>query len=837
MPASTTKIISPNKRQTLPHPLLLGLLVVIVIAAFNHIVFIHNFPSNSLSDSASSLIYRSNPTTPESSTEERGMFSALFDGLCRVILMLDIGASEILISYTHYLDTGDNVKIAVITVDEASLNQIGAWPWSRRTLTDLFSHLKSAAVIGLNSILNEDDRTSLKYYVESISNLFGLDIAQDISLVDPLELDNDLLFSRTLTRLKTVEGLFLFNLSDGSHLHPKGAKLPFNISAVLPSGDKVDLANVFFRQANAAIANLPVLRRLRNEISSEGFVNLFANYSGLVQSIPLFISHTDDTRTPEDESGIYPSLPLEMVRMNLGATDYVIHLTGRQQVINLLGRRQTGTNSAIDPSVGPFLMDHISLVRRVGDTSENLLDIRVNEFGEMIVRPRFFSSDTFQIYPAWEVLDGRHNSDFSDSYVLFDVTALSTSNVQTSFLSADSIPGVFVQARMINDIVQGNFITHRLENDYYWQQFLILLSGIAISLAFTYGGNFAGVISFFGIIVVATVGVQVLVFRRGALAGQTMPIFASMVVIFSQFLLSYFIDKNDRSFIRNAFSRSVSPSILEFLAKNPERISSIGGEQRNMTVLFSDIRGFTAISEVMTAGKLARFLNEYLTPMSDLVMKNMGTVDKFIGDAIMAFWNAPTDDPEHAKNTARTALEMLKCLEDMQESWSQRGLPKISIGCGINSGPMFAGYMGSEQRKNYTVMGDNVNIASRLEGLNKLYSTNIIISQSTRETLGASFFCRVLDKVRVSGRLGPVTIYELLGEGIPDEALYEEVVAFDRVFTLYQKREFVAATSLLQELISIRSSPIYDLYMNRLAVYSALPPPPEWDGVYTVNQK
>ena len=308
------------------------------------------------------------------------------------------------------------------------------------------------------------------------------------------------------------------------------------------------------------------------------------------------------------------------------------------------------------------------------------------------------------------------------------------------------------------------------------------------------------------------------------------------MVLSVQSLASYLVMGRERRFIRTAFSLNVSPSILAYLETHPDRLSAIEGEQRDMTVLFSDIRGFTAISESMTAPDLARFLNEYLTPMSDIVMQNLGTVDKFMGDAVMAFWNAPTDDSDHARNAGRCALAMQAMLGDLQRGWSERGLPRLAIGCGINSGPMFAGYMGSESRKNYTVMGDNVNIASRLENLTKTYAAGILISQTTRQALGADFYCCVVDKVRVSGRREPVVISHLLGEGTPDETVREEIASFERVFELYQERDFEAAESLLKELTFISPHPLYDMYLDRLAVYLALPPPDGWDGTFSVGK-
>jgi adenylate cyclase len=382
------------------------------------------------------------------------------------------------------------------------------------------------------------------------------------------------------------------------------------------------------------------------------------------------------------------------------------------------------------------------------------------------------------------------------------------------------------------DVIDGGY-TH----DFFWQQAAILAMGLAVTAAIVFTAGGGGML--ISVLVVAgwILFNYFVFFRRGVDVGVTLPVASTLAVLGVLAIANYLVVGRERRFIRKAFQQNVSPSILGYLETHPDRLSSLDGDYRHMTVLFTDIRGFTTISETLSAPEVARFLNEYFTPMSDIVMTHAGTVDKFIGDGLMAFWNAPADNPRHAKDAAESALDMLARLGDLQQAWTNRGLPHIAIGCAINTGPMFAGYMGSDQRKNYTVMGDSVNVASRIEGLNKVYSTSILISESTREELGKDFVCRVVDKVRVSGKADAVLIHELIGHGPASEDTAEELAAFKRVFDLYQEREFAAAQSLLKELVFIRPSPLYKMYMDRLAIYKALPPPPDWDGTFSMTQK
>jgi len=297
-------------------------------------------------------------------------------------------------------------------------------------------------------------------------------------------------------------------------------------------------------------------------------------------------------------------------------------------------------------------------------------------------------------------------------------------------------------------------------------------------------------------------------------------------------------EEREKKKIRGAFQYYLTASVVEEMLKNPDKLK-LGGEKKDLTVLFSDIRGFTSISENMTPEGLVKLLNEYLTSMTDMVFKHDGLLDKYIGDAVMAFWGAPLDQPDHARRACLTALDMLDELHRLQKKWSAEGLPFLNIGIGVNAGPMVVGNMGSARRFNYTVMGDSVNTGSRLEGLNKVYGTNIIVSQMTFEQVQGEFLGRELDLVRVKGKGQPVKIFELLAPKATASADQQALAGvFHAALEEYRKRNWEKAREILQSLLARfpHDGPA-KIYLERLETLSQNPPPADWDGVYTMTTK
>lgn len=313
-------------------------------------------------------------------------------------------------------------------------------------------------------------------------------------------------------------------------------------------------------------------------------------------------------------------------------------------------------------------------------------------------------------------------------------------------------------------------------------------------------------------------------------------LFGYLMSVISMLGFQYISESKEKRFIRQTFQYYLSPDVIEQLVENPQKVS-LGGESKMITVLFSDIRGFTSISEKMIPQELVSFLNEYLTAMTDIVMARRGLVDKYIGDAVMAFWGAPLANVNQAKDSCETAVDMIGTLRKLNEGWEKRGLPEIRIGIGINRGEMAVGNMGSNKRFNYTLMGDDVNLASRLEGLTKYYGVNCIISETVTREIEASkqFFVRELDAVMVKGKKEPVRIFELIAQ-LPDDAGREALVLYDLGKEYYINGEWDKAIEKFQDAIKITGDGPSKLFLSRCQEFQDHPPA-DWSGIYEFKTK
>jgi adenylate cyclase len=299
----------------------------------------------------------------------------------------------------------------------------------------------------------------------------------------------------------------------------------------------------------------------------------------------------------------------------------------------------------------------------------------------------------------------------------------------------------------------------------------------------------------------------------------------------------FFFEEREKKKVRGAFQQYLAPGLITQLLKDPGLLR-LGGEEKALTAMFSDIRGFTTISEGLTPGGLVELLNEYLSVMTDIVFLHWGTLDKYIGDAIVAFWGAPYPQSDHALRACRAALDMLKGLEKLNAGWQARGMPTMRTGVGINSGPMLVGNMGSNRRFNYTIMGDNVNLASRLEGLNKEFKTRIIVSESTFQNVSGQLLGRELDLIRVKGKTKPVKIFELLST-MEERTQYADLISrFQEGLEAYRSARWEAAAGAFEDLQ--RDYPHdgpADVFLHRCRDMLEKPPEGVWDGVYVMHTK
>lgn len=453
-----------------------------------------------------------------------------------------------------------------------------------------------------------------------------------------------------------------------------------------------------------------------------------------------------------------------------------------------------------------------------------------SNFKEGIYSINFASSpNAFYSIGAYEVLKG--NFDFKGKIVLIGATA---PNLHDNYFVPTSkgiaMPGVEVHANIIQNIFLESFLKKQGTFSIFFLVFLF---------------SFAGFFFFSRIKIYYLIPLLLLIIFIYSLAGIFFFNNNNYLIDFFFFPISLFIftgagvalnyleEKKHSTYLTGAFGKYISKDLLNEILKGKHELK-LGGEKRNITVFFSDIRGFTSISEKLSPEELVNLINEYLTEMTKIILKNKGTVDKFIGDAIMALWNAPLLQKEHAKMACNSAIEQVRKLESLKEVWKEKNFPEVNIGCGINTGDAVIGNMGSDERFDYTAMGDAVNIASRLEGLTKQYGVKIIISKETRDLIKEDFECRLLDRVKVKGKKNAVEIYELLWKPYKKNFTkeYEEALSlyFDRKFSQAEKGFKKCLEKELKDKSCI-------LFIERCKEYSRHAPPRDWDGSFEMKIK
>lgn len=685
-------------------------------------------------------------------------------------------------------------QVVIVDIDEKSLRKIGQWPWPRDIVARLVRslHAGGAKVIGFDIVFPERDRTSITGYIDSLSQLIGEERVSSAlqGVKDRKDLDHDLILGKAVAEARVVLGYVFYMQNDGLR---RDDERPFPSGAITISPKGFSCRDLSLIPGYRAILNIPDI----SQAQSEGFLNVFPDSSGMVRKVPLFM----------DLDGIpYPSIALEMVRTaanEQGAT------------IDVSRQKAAGKNAIL------------------GVTSGNIF-IPTDDRGQVTVNFRG-PVKTFTYLSASDVLNGLNPDQIKGKYVLIGTSASGLLDFHATPFSG-IFPGVEIQATVIDNILTDSLFTYDIFTEIGLTYTLIIAGGIVLSALLAYTGALTGGLTGLLLIGCIITGNYFLFFLNGKILGMTYPL-ATIILIFLVVTLSnYFFEYRKKKFISTAFSRYVSPLIVSEIVKQPEKLT-LSGEEKALTIMFSDIRNFTSISESMDAKRLGRFMNKYLSVMSDVIMEHHGMVDKYIGDAIMAIWGAPLDDSLHAGNAVRAALSMKATLDELRNDPDLRDLPLLEIGIGINTGIVSVGNFGSEKRFEYTVLGDNVNLASRLEGLNKFYGTSMIISEHTRDALNGEIFCRKIGKALVKGKSMPIDIYEPLMVGSPDAVLRDEVMRFEEAQRCYCLQDFESARKIIKDLNDAKQSKIYELYLEQIARYIETPPPSGWQGITIFESK
>lgn len=682
-------------------------------------------------------------------------------------------------------------RVVIVDIDEKSIAGLGQWPWSRTVIAGLVSRLQEAGAqsIAFDVVFAEADRTSPVRLLDELRPHLEDNSLFDQVAVTAQELDHDLVLGAAVAKAPVVLG-YIFRTDGAVNLQ---ATPPFPSIALRTDPPAVELANLSIPEAKDVIANIPAVA----QAPTEGFLNFFPDSAGTVRDTPLFLSF----------NGIpYPSMALEAYRTAVGIPEITIHAAS--QLHN--GQRTV-----------------------LGVTAKNF--IPTDDRGRLTINFRG-PAKTFPYLSAVDVLQGPADPRLAKAIVLIGTSAAGLLDLRsTPFASV--CPGVEIHATIIDNILQQDPLRYDTYTEAGLTYTLILGGGILLSFLLTAAPPLAGGLAGFLLPVTVIAGDYFYYFRgQNTLIGIGYPLAALTLIFLLITLANYLTEGSQKRYIQTAFGHYVSPEIVKRLIRDPSLLA-LSGDQRPITILFSDIRGFTTLSEKMTPEQLGQFMNRYLTAMSDIVMGNLGTVDKFIGDAVMALWGAPADDSEHATHAVQAALAMQRTLDQLRPQWQAEGFPAVFIGVGINTGPASVGNFGSRQRFDYTALGDHVNLASRLEGANKVYGTGVIISEFTKEATAERFFCRLLDLVRMKGKTEPVSIYEPLCEGEPSAPLRQEVAAYEEAMASYQARSFAQAGQAFTALATATGHPLYALYQERCRQYQAEPPSPDWDGVYTFTSK
>ena len=692
-------------------------------------------------------------------------------------------------------------EVTLVTIDEKSLDELGRWPWSRVRIAHLLDALVKydAKVVGFDIVWAEaDENSELKGLTAVRQKMSELGVAnRDLENYLSTALkkaDSDRALAGSIARSRRVILGYFFHFFAKEGLNGKKKLLQENLPSlssynmVRYSSEEATKAHLF--EADMAAVNIPVISQAAE---GAGYFNIFPDRDGTVRWIPLVIKYQEK---------YYCALSLAVLQKFLD-------------------------NSLLSLRIAEFGVEEV----RLGD-----LSIPTNEEGRMLINYRG-PQKTFPHYSATDVIHGRVPADaFKGKIVLVGATAIGIYDIRVTPFD-HVFPGLEVHANVIDAILQQQFL-YRPNWITLFDILAIAVIGLALGIFLprvkALWGAGGGIFLFFVFILLA----RFLFLERGVWVNLTYPLLNLVLTYLGITGYRFMTEEREKKKIRGAFLHYLTASVVEQMLKHPEKLK-LGGEKKDLTVLFSDIRGFTSISERMSPEMLVKFLNEYLTRMTDIIFKYDGLLDKYMGDAIMAVWGAPLDQPDHAKRACLTSLEMVDELRELQKKWAAEGMPRLNIGIGINAGPMVVGNMGSERRFDYTVMGDSVNLGSRLEGLNKVYGTNITISEMTYEQVRGDLLGRELDSVRVKGKGQPVKIYELLAPR-PQATPAQKALAEEFHFALaeYKKRNWEGALQAFQAILGKHpdDGPT-KLYIERCQSLKKDPPPEDWDGVYTMATK
>jgi adenylate cyclase len=482
-----------------------------------------------------------------------------------------------------------------------------------------------------------------------------------------------------------------------------------------------------------------------------------------------------------------------------------------------------------------YLLSVLGASLYLGKSPENLVkEMPLDAQGHLWVNYRGPES-TFLYVPYVDVLNGTlPASELAGKIVLVGARATGTYDHYPTPLSKN-MPGVEFHANVIDNILTGTMLRYP---GIRWTYIAIAVLGLFCGLLLVRVSAWVGALLTLGVGLLYSGLAQWLFVTKNIVIDMAGPLLTLLTAYGFIIIYRFFTEEREKRWVKAAFGQYVSPKVLEILMEDPSKLKMVG-ERRDMTVFFSDVAGFTSISERMNPDELVVLLNRYLSAMTEVIFEEDGYLNKYMGDGIMAFWNAPVKQVDHAERACRCALKSMRRLQMFNEELKSQGINPLGARIGLNSGTMVVGNMGSQQKSDYTVMGDNVNLGSRLEGANKAFGTSIMISELTYEIIHDKFEVRYLDRIRVPGKAKPVKVYELLAEKGALDAVWQKVVPlYHEAIQLFVDKKFNVAREKFLEVSAILPQDKASMaYIHRCDMFAAEPPPDNWDGVFEVKSK
>jgi len=689
-------------------------------------------------------------------------------------------------------------RIVIVDIDENSLIEVGRWPWSRDKLATIVDNLfdyYQVDVVGFDIVFAEKDQSS---GLETFEELAGGELSQDPAYQTALEkirpgLQYDRIFAKSLLERNVVMGYY-FKTSDSLDVSESTGLLPSAITRMDAEwSQRLPIVNAAGYSGNLAI--------LQAAAGSGGyFDNPLVSLDGVFRRVPLVQSY---------DEYLYPSLALAITQAHLDNSK-----------IELIVETD-GNKSEQDY----YALEGINLgVHR----------IPVDNNGAVYVPYRGLAG-SFPYLPVHKVLSRKIEPVLlKDKIVLIGASAPGLLDLRSTPVQ-NIYPGVEVHANIISGILDGT-INHKPAWTIGYEFVLLILLAVSMALLLPAVSPLMAAAGTIGISLITITG-TVFAWNSHLILPLASPLLLISLIFILHMTYGFFIESRGKRQLANLFGHYIPPELVDEMNEAPTDFS-LDGENREMTVLFSDVRGFTTISEGMDPKQLTQWMNAFLTPMTRVIHKNRGTIDKYMGDAIMSFWGAPLKDSEHARHALYAALEMMDEINIMQAEFEARGWPPVNIGIGLNSGNMNVGNMGSEFRVAYTVLGDAVNLGSRLEGLTKEYGVNIIVSETTKNSIPEYIF-RELDLVRVKGKNEPVAIFEPVGHinDLP-KSVTSELTTYKQALRGFRSQNWDKAEMDFFNLNrSYPDRPLYQVYLDRITYYRNKPPGKNWDGVFTHTTK